>query len=177
MTSVRRWLEDRPEVRTFTETEAAWLAGVVDGEGSIGLYDYGQQGRRVQIQMANTCEAFVARMREIIGCGSSVIRTNLHLSSGRAGGHKGSKPMYHYILKGSLRCYKVLRQIESFLIVKRELARQIMDELESRPFGRWVQQDPSRRLAAADRKRLWWASLSPERRAEVIANMISGRKK
>ena len=48
---------------TTEEVEAAWLAAVIDGEGSNGLYDYGREGRRIQIQLGNTHEGFVARFR------------------------------------------------------------------------------------------------------------------
>jgi hypothetical protein len=175
MSNTGRWLEDRPEVRTFTDVEAAWLAAVIDGEGSIGLYNFGKEGRRVQIQMGNTSEPFVARFREIIGCGSTVYRTNQHLSENRMTGHRGSKPMYQYSLKGSLRCHKVLKQIEPFLIVKRELALRIIEELEAKPFGRWANSEPGSRSLAAEKKRKWWAELTDERRAEIKANMRRAR--
>jgi hypothetical protein len=64
------WIEDRPEVRSLSEVEAAWLAGVIDGEGSIGLYR-SKDGRYTQVQMSNTSEAFVKRFREVIGCGDA----------------------------------------------------------------------------------------------------------
>lgn len=128
-------MEKKPEVRTLTKVERAWLAGVIDGEGSVGLYNYGSQGRRAQISMGNTVPAFVARMREIIGCGSSVMRINFGPK------HHGRKPMYLYTLKGSARCYKILRQILPYLIIKRDKASSIIAELESKPFdGRNNQQ-------------------------------------
>lgn len=120
-------------VRTFTDVEAAWLAGVIDGEGSIGLYHFKGDGRRVVIQMGNTNERFVREMRRIIGAGSRIRRYKFHSS------HKGRKPMFCYCLKGSLRCYRVLRQIEPFLIIKKKKASQIMREVEKIPFGRWGQ--------------------------------------
>ncbi|MFY9484453.1 MAG: hypothetical protein WAP74_02420 [Patescibacteria group bacterium] len=67
---MKRWIDKKPEVRRLKKWEAAWLAGVIDGEGSIGLYDYGRQGRRVMIQIANTNLEFLQFAHEIIGCGS-----------------------------------------------------------------------------------------------------------
>jgi hypothetical protein len=125
-------IEEKPEIRKFTPTEAAWLAAVIDGEGSIGLYDYGKSGRMVQIQMGNTSELFVAEMKRIIGGGSSILRVKF------APSHKGRKPMYHYTLKGSSRCYWVLKQVVKYLIIKKQKALSIMKELESKPFGRWA---------------------------------------
>lgn len=67
---MRAWIEKKPEIRKFKKVEASWLAGVIDGEGSIGLYDYGKEGRRVCIQISNVDKYFVAEVRRIIGCGS-----------------------------------------------------------------------------------------------------------
>lgn len=69
---MKTWIEKKPEIRKLKKWEAAWLAGVIDSDGSIGLYDYGREGRRVQIQVANICEVFLERVREVIGCGSNV---------------------------------------------------------------------------------------------------------
>jgi len=157
-------IEDKPEVRTFTDVEAAWLAGVIDGEGSFGLYNYGKEGRRVIIQMGNTSEAFVGRFKEIIGgCGSTVHRMNMGES------HKGRKPMYHYILKGSARCYKVLKQVLPYLIIKKEKALDIIKELESAPFGRWKNATPEYRRRQSERIKKEWQN--PEIRAKRLEGM------
>lgn len=69
---VREIIGEKP--RMLSRVDASWLAGVIDGEGSIGLYDYGKEGRRVEIQMSNTNEEFVKVFKKTIGCGSSVRR-------------------------------------------------------------------------------------------------------
>lgn len=120
-------------VRKFTPVEASWLAGVIDGEGSIGLYDYGREGRRVLVQMGNTNRRFVLRVKQIIGCGSNVRRHKFDSS------HKGRKPMHYYVLKGSIRCYFVLKQILPYLIIKKRRAEKILKEIKNLPFGRWGQ--------------------------------------
>lgn len=125
------WIDYRPEIRRFLKWEAAWLAGIIDSDGSIGLYDYGREGRRVQIQIANVCPQFLKAIRKLIGCGSLVN----HVPSLS---HKGRQPMFNYSIKGSCRCYRVLTQIEPFLIVKREKARSILREVRRKPFGRWA---------------------------------------
>ncbi|MFN0253028.1 MAG: hypothetical protein ACKV2T_39510 [Kofleriaceae bacterium] len=164
-----KWIEPRPEVRRVTKVEAAWLAAVVDGEGSIGMYDYGREGRRVQIQLGNTSEAFVARFRELIGCGSTVFR----VSHGK--GHKGRQPMYHFTLKGSARCYAVLKQIVPFLIIKRERATAILRELEEKPFGRWVNTTEAAREKASTLAKAGWSD--PAIRARRLAGMRKARRR
>ena len=146
----KKWLEQRPEIRKLKKWEASWLAAVIDGEGSIGLYNYGKEGRRVYIQMANTDKAFVERMREIIGAGSNIGRFKWHKS------HKGRKQIYYYSLKGSNRCYKIIKQIVSYLVIKKQKALDIIEELEAKPFGRWVNAtDESRKKAAEECKKRW----------------------
>jgi hypothetical protein len=162
---MKPWIEDRPEVRTMSKVEASWLAGVVDGEGSIGLYSYGREGRRVQVQMGNTHCGFVERFRAVIGCGSTVTRHEFH------GTHKGRKPMFHCTVKGSARCYKVLKQIIPYLIIKREKAEAIVRELEEKPFGRWANATPEARARAADVGRSTWAD------ADVRARRIAGMRR
>jgi hypothetical protein len=162
---MKRTLEVKPEIRKFSVAEAAWLAATVDGEGSFGLYDYGREGRRVMIQMGNTNEEFVKEMKRIIGgIGSTVIRTTFGKS------HKGRKPMYHYVLKGSLRCYFVLKQIVPYLIIKKDKALSIIKKLESEPFGKWKNTTKeARRRASLRAKRLW---KNPAVRANRIAGML-----
>lgn len=158
-----KWIDERPEVRILSKVEAAWIAGVIDGEGSIGLYDYGREGRRVQVQLGNTSEAFVKRFRELIGCGSTVFRVAFVTS------HHGRQPMYHYTLKGSARCYKLLRQVLPYLIIKRDKAASIIEELESKPFGRWANATKEAREEASRRQRENWAD--PVVRARRLKGM------
>ena len=147
---MKKWIEKRPEVRKLLKWEASWLAAIIDGEGSIGIYDYGKEGRRIQIQMGNTDEKLILRFREIIGCGSTVYRTKIHES------HKGRKPMFQYSLKGSNRCYWVLKQILPFLITKKDKAFGIINEIEEKPFGRWANATPdARRRASEKMKEIW----------------------
>ena len=115
------------------KTDLAYAAGVIDGEGSIGLYDYGKEGRRVCIQLSNTHKEFVEKFRETINCGSQIKRMMFN-----KGGHKGRKPIYYYSLKGSNRCYWILKQIFPYLIIKKKKVLNIIKELEEKPFGRWA---------------------------------------
>jgi hypothetical protein len=156
------WIDKKPEIRKFVKWEAAWLAGVIDSDGSFGLYDYGKEGRRVLIQVGNTSEKLLWRIREVIGCGSNVNYAPSY-------SHKGRKPMYMYALKGSARCYWVLRQIVPFLIIKKEHALSIIRELEEKPFGRWANATPEAREMASKQARTAWAD--PVIRARRIQGM------
>lgn len=159
---MKNWIEPKPEIRKMKEWEAAWLAGVIDSDGSFGLYDYGREGRRVLIQVANVDQFFLQRVKEVIGCGSSV----LHIPSLS---HKGRRPMYNFALKGSARCYWVLDQIAPYLIIKQDKAIEILTELESKPFGRWANATPEAKKKSADSLRERWAD--PAMREKIIAGM------
>src|SRR5579885_387165 len=104
-------------------------------------------------------------MRRVIGCGSSIRRVSFGKS------HIGRKPMYHYVLKGSARCYWVLFQIVSFLIIKKEKAKSILNELETKPFGRWANATPEARKKQSDRLKLQWKN--PAIRARRMAGIKS----
>ncbi len=162
---MKKWIDKKSEIKKLKKTEATWLAAVIDGGGSIGIYNYGREGRRVCIQMSNTNKEFVEKMREIIGCGSQVIRTNIHKT------HKGKKPMYQYVLKGSNRCYRVLRQIIPYLIIKKEKAREIVKELEEKPFGRWANATKVYRDIASKKTRESWKNTI------IRKNRINGMEK
>jgi hypothetical protein len=156
-------IDKKPEIRKFTALEAVWLAAVIDGEGSFGLYNYGKEGRRVLIQMGNTSRPFVKEMRRIIGCGSSILRIKF------APSHKGRKPIHQYALKGSARCYWVLKQIVKYLIIKKKKALSIMKELESKPFGRWANATNEERKRASKTAILGWKN--PKIRAARLKGM------
>ncbi len=149
-------------VRKMTAVEAAWLAAVIDGEGSIGLYVKGRRntsksnkhiGRTVVVQMGNTHRGFVERMREIIGCGITVHRCKEQPS------RKGRLPMFKFSLEGSERCRSVLVQVFPYLIIKKDKAAAILRELEERPFGRWrgPQREAARKAAAEKTRSSWQA--------------------
>ncbi len=165
------WIDPKPEIRTLKKWEAAWLAGVIDSDGSIGYYNYGREGCRTQVQVSNVCYSFLEKIKETIGCGSNVN----HIPSVS---HKGRQAMFLYCLKGSARCYWLLRQIIPFLIVKRRKAQDIIMMLESKPFGRWVARTPESRAEQSRRATLGWADpATRERRLRGMRNHYAKRKR
>ena len=145
--------EIRKTIRQMSAVECAWLAGVIDGEGLIGLYDYGKQGRRVMVQVTNTNEEFVAKVREVVGAGSSVMRCYY---TSKLAKEPRKLPVYQWGLKGSIRCVVVLKQIAPYLIIKKKLALSIIKEVDQNPFGRWVNATPlDRELQGAITRGTW----------------------
>ena len=50
-----------------------WMAGIVDGEGSIGAYQYGT-GLRLQLAVSMAHEPTIRRLKRIAGCGTICVR-------------------------------------------------------------------------------------------------------
>ena len=55
-----------------SETDIAWVAGIIDGEGSIGLWNYRTKATRTQkkrpyLAIALNCEATMIRVRDLLG--------------------------------------------------------------------------------------------------------------
>jgi hypothetical protein len=55
---------DNTEERLL-EKDLAWLAGILDGEGSFGIYDYGRKGIVVRLEIPNTDKSLVLKAKEI----------------------------------------------------------------------------------------------------------------
>jgi len=144
-------------VSNLTETEKAWLAGVIDGEGSVGIYR-SADGRRIEVQVCNTHFGFITKIRDVVGCGSICTR-HFHGSL-----HKGRKPLDQYTMKGSERGLKLLEQVLPYLIVRREKAEAILNELRTHPFGRWVAATPEARARTSERMKASWRGPDVRRR-------------
>lgn len=141
----------------MSETERAWLAGVIDGEGSVGIYR-STDGRRIEVQVGNTHLGFVSKIRDVVGCGSICLRH----SKGTL--HKGRKPLYQYTMKGSERGLKLLEQVLPYLIIKKEKAEAILHELRTHPFGRWVAATPEAPARASEQMKASWKDPDVRRR-------------
>ena len=143
-------------IRTMSEIERAWLAAVIDGEGSIGIYLSSKkdpsQGRAIFIQAANTFRPFVDRIHEVVGAGSITAREY----RSKLGNEHREKTIFQFGLKGSRRGMEVLEQILPYLIVKKEKAEAILKELREKPFGRWANATPESRARMAEMTRQSW---------------------
>lgn len=112
------------KVNKFTETEAAWLAAAIDGEGHIRNYvaytNANGDVRTVQIKVNMTSLEFIQRVYEITGVGR--IRSRKMAKS-------HWKPQWEITISGWV-VVPVLEQILPWLIIKREKAIEIISEME-----------------------------------------------
>lgn len=114
-------------VRTLAEVERAWLAGVIDGEGSIliskiapkkGHYRRGFY-YRVNLEIANSNHLFLKRVLELIGKGSTSLNKEKNPLRKDKWQYTGSS----LVLKA------VLLQILPYLTVKRRVAEKMLEYL------------------------------------------------
>ncbi len=115
-------------VRTLTEVERAWLAGVIDGEGSIlisriapkkGHYRRGFY-YRAALEISNSNPLFVKRVVELIGKGSAALTKEKCLAWKDKWQYQGSS----FVLKA------ILPQVLPYLVVKRKVAEKMLEYLQ-----------------------------------------------
>lgn len=110
----------------MSETECSWLAGVIDGEGSILLSKaFSRLYRRgffyrPQLEISNSNRPFLIRIAEVIGEGT------IHRNKK---GDESTRTRWAYIASaGVLRA--ILPQILPYMIVKRERAKKMLEYFE-----------------------------------------------
>jgi len=107
------------------ETDYAWLAGIIDGEGSLFVskvvVPLNRRGfmYRAQISVTNTNEPMIRRVKEIIGLGSVSYIAE----------HRGEwKDKYQYTAYGGA-IRSILPSVLPYLIAKRTLAEKVLELL------------------------------------------------
>lgn len=111
---MRSWLAER-SVPSMRHEDAAWLAGFIDGEGTIGVY--GGKGRRQNqrawvLRVSNTSLAALEKCRRLTNAGDicrKVVRG-------------ARKPAWQWSVHRQRDLHAILDQIEPFLAVKHEAA-------------------------------------------------------
>ncbi len=107
----------------LTDTQAAWLAGLIDADGCISLYlgkeaSTGKPTIRPQIAVYNTSAPLLTKVKAVIGYGC-------------IGNYKPATYNHHatrnYILMSQNLCEQVLEQIIPYLVVKKEPAEWIIN--------------------------------------------------
>lgn len=97
------------------EAEAAWLAGFVDGEGSIVTYAAGRNKTSTAFvfSVPNTHRGSLEYCQRITGVGTIFDKP---VTGNR-------KPQFVWQVKAQRDVISILQQIESYLIIKGDLAR------------------------------------------------------
>ena len=123
------WCGERgvSQVREFDIPEKYYLAGVIDGEGTVTIKRNGKH-LHTEVSIGNSCYELITRCREIVG-----VRTKF---SERRSGDTHRKPIWIYKIASRPDVKKLLEQIGDALIVKRkqcELVLKFIQLMDNRP--------------------------------------------
>jgi len=166
-------------LKSLTEAEKGYLAGVIDGEGCLFMYKDKTGNTHVGMEIAGTDEQFIKYVTTLIG-------GRPYTSSPK--GRLGHKTCFHVRLYKRKQVISLLETLLPYLIIKREKALEILNWAKNNPpiFGskeyrermsklieeKW--RDPSYRnkmLAKQREKALlrWYKNREPiEKHAEAI---------
>lgn len=113
----------QPKVRAMSSTQAAYLAGLIDGEGSIVVMRRLPGGRATyRVNVCSTTEAAVQWCLASVGTGT-IVRSKRQAKA-------------HHLPTLYWQCYswnaiEVLRQCEPYMVIKRDKALSAIAELAS----------------------------------------------
>lgn len=107
----------RDTVRAMSDTEAAWLAGLFDGEGSI-IFPKGRNRASVRLTISNTHLGLLEHVLEVVEAGSIMSREKYRRSD-------------HHKIPYQWQCYgqnarDVLHAMLPWLIAKKEKAEEVL---------------------------------------------------
>jgi hypothetical protein len=111
--------------RDLTEGEAAYLAGIIDGEGSICWYKQRRGRDQPMLIIVSTTPELMGWLVDIAGAVREKARSDI-----------GSKTCWHWRCGRTSDVLALLEAVEPYLIVKREKARAMREELAERMAAR-----------------------------------------
>ncbi len=104
------------------ETDRAWLAGIIDGEGCVSLIRRGTY-YVPSVKIANTNEKLILRLKEILNLAG--VEYFIRLSD--RGQRINAKPCWEIALESRPRVIAVLELAMPYLVAKNEQALLVMD--------------------------------------------------
>ncbi len=113
-------------MKPITEIEKSYIAGLVDGEGTIGIYPYKSPKNiyvyffRPMIAISMTSERPILWCYNTTGLGSN--RNQLS--------DYGQKKLYRWQVGGELECISLIEAIKPYLLVKDEQANLLLEFFE-----------------------------------------------
>jgi hypothetical protein len=122
---------DNPHIR---EVDLAYLAGIIDGEGTVTLERNGTRrlsgvmGFSPKVIVANSNRALIQRVVDIF----VMLGVTPYIKSQEAGKYSRGKVMYWVSTMSLTKCAKILRPLLPYLVAKNAQARIVLDFIERR---------------------------------------------
>ena len=152
--------QPRIVLREMSGEQIAWIAGVLDGEGNVTVYTRPRhQNRVLRITITNTCLELVERLKEWTGIGFIAVTTYEN---------PRWRTRYNWIVGGT-NARELLKLLTPWLIVKRDIAKQVTDE---GPPAHWSENAV---VAAEVGRKISQANKGKRRSEEARANMRAAR--
>lgn len=107
-------------MRNPTETEAAYIAGLLDGEGSICWYKQRRGRDQPMLIIVNTHYGVLEWMEQFGG----------RIAAKKVNGDR--KPCWHWRMGRTAHVASLLEAIEPFMQIKKDKASAMLEELQSR---------------------------------------------
>jgi len=142
--------------RKVNEIEIAWLAGFMDGEGSIGIkvqsYHPIKKGNYAYfapyVQIVNTHYGSIMKVDDILTrmhVGHHISEARRHLNPNGKRTVDEYKRLWRILINGLKRCKPFLIEITPYLVVKKEDAEMVIDFINSRESNYYKQSPYSQR--------------------------------
>lgn len=131
-----------------TDTHIAWLAGIVDAEGSIGLYQNGNGTHYVRVTITNTDLLMKDAIEAILEACSIAV----YIQSGTQA-RKKWKPRWQMVFAGHTKPRALLELVLPYLVTKRREAELALEFIVSREAKRYRNRKDSRWVRAPLTKR------------------------
>ena len=107
-----------PLTERLSETDKAYIAGVFDGEGTIGYYNY-RNRHESTCMVTNTDPRIMSWLMLKVGYGNVCSLKDNH--------HRRKHVVHHWRIGGRLRVYDFLSAIAPYLIIKKDQAQVLLD--------------------------------------------------
>lgn len=119
---MRSWLK-QSRVRKMSSTEAAWLAGFLDGEGSVSVSLGGRDGkyRTWKLSAPNTAKRSLEKCLKITGAGSIVVKYEKT---------EQRKKLWQWQVQAQREIRDTLIQVLPYLVIKHKQAKRFLKEFQ-----------------------------------------------
>lgn len=116
-------------IRTLKDTEAAYLAGIIDGEGTVGLYQgFRKSGRPYKIVLVSVSNTDETLMAWLVSIGGGFVARDKSKSR-----KPHWKPSFTWAVQAHVDVLGLLKQTLPYLVIKKSRAEMIIDYLEGKP--------------------------------------------
>ena len=123
----------------ITDTDIAWLAGIMDAEGSIGLYKNGNGNYYARVTITNTDIRMFDKIKNIL----EKLHLSVYIKENERQKGRNWKPRWQMVFSGSTKPKKFLNTLMPYLVTKKLEAKLTLEFIESRSIKRYQNREGS----------------------------------